>query len=63
MEQRFHLKAGFREIDACEDMEKLRALMKQIISSQENTKAFTREATLQFEKEMEFALSKKFEFK
>ena len=38
VEQRFHLEAAFREIDACKDIEKLRALTKQIITAQENEK-------------------------
>ena len=42
MEQRFHLEAAFREIDTCEDIEKLRELTKQIITAQENEKAFAR---------------------
>ena len=62
VEQRFHLEAAFREIDACEDMEKLRALTKQIITAQQNEKAFAREAMLQLRKEMEFVASKKFGF-
>ena len=33
VEQRFHLEAAFREIDGCEDIEKLRALTKQIIAA------------------------------
>ena len=44
MEQRFHLEAAFREIDACEDIDKLKKLTKQIIASQENEKAFACEA-------------------
>ena len=62
VEQRFHLEAAFREIDACEDIEKLRALTRQIITAQQNEKAFTREAMLQLRKEMEFVASKKFGF-
>jgi hypothetical protein len=62
VEQRFHLEAAFREIDACEDIEKLRALSKQIITAQQNEKAFAREAMLQLRKEMEFVASKKFGF-
>ena len=62
MEQRFHLEAAFREIDACEDMEKLKELTKQIITSQENEKAFAREAMVQLKKEIEFVASKKFGF-
>ena len=62
VEQRFHLEAAFREIDACEDIEKLRALTKQLITAQQNEKAFAREAMLQLRKEMEFVASKKFGF-
>ena len=53
MEQRFHLEAAFREIDACQDLETLRALTKQIITAQENEKAFAREAMVQIRQEME----------
>ena len=63
IEQRFHLEAAFREIDACEDMEKLKELTKQIITSQENEKAFAREAMPQLKKEMDFTVSKKFGFR
>jgi hypothetical protein len=62
VEQRFHLEAAFREIDACEDIEKLRTLTRQIITAQQNEKAFAREAMLQLRKEMEFVASKKFGF-
>ena len=62
MEQRFHLEAAFREIDACDDMGKLKELTKQIITSQENEKAFAREAMVQLKKEIEFVASKKFGF-
>ena len=62
VEQRFHLEAAFREIDACQDLEKLREVTKQIITAQENEKAFAREAMSQLRKEMEFAASKKFGF-
>ena len=58
VEQRFHLEAAFREIDACQDLEKLREITKQIITAQENEKAFAREAMSQLRKEMEFAASK-----
>ena len=57
VEQRFHLEAAFREIDACQDLEKLREVTKQIITAQENEKAFAREAMSQLRKEMEFAAS------
>ena len=62
VEQRFHLEAAFREIDACQDIEKLRALTKQIITAQENEKAFAREALVQVRKEMEAAAEKRFGF-
>ena len=44
VEQRFHLEAAFREIDACQDLEKLREITKQIITAHENERAFAREA-------------------
>ena len=62
VEQRFHLEAAFREIDACQDLEKLREVTKQIITAQENEKAFAREAMSQLRKETEFAPSKQFGF-
>ena len=62
VEQKFHLESAFREIDACGDIEKLRALTKQLITAQQNEKAFAREAMLQLRKEMEFVASKKFGF-
>ena len=62
VEQRFHLEAAFREIDACQDLEKLREVTKQIITAQENEKAFARVAMSQLRKKMEFAASKKFGF-
>ena len=62
MEQRFHLEAAFREIDTCEDIEKLRELTKQIITAQENEKAFAREALAQIRKEMEATAAKRFGF-
>tara|TARA_B100001057_G_scaffold282908_1_gene283302 strand:+ start:299 stop:511 length:213 start_codon:yes stop_codon:yes gene_type:complete len=62
IEQRFHLEAAFREIDACQDMETLRELTKQIITAQENEKAFAREAMAQVRKEMEAAAGKRFGF-
>ena len=61
-EQRFHLEAAFREIDGCEDIEKLRVLTKQIITAQENEKAYVREAMQQVRKEMEAAAQKRFGF-
>ena len=62
VEQRFHLEAAFREIDGCEDIEKLRALTKQIIAAQENEKAFAREAMQQIRKEMEASAQQRFGF-
>ena len=62
VEQRFHLEAAFREIDGCEDIEKLRALTKQIITAQENEKAFAREAMQQIRKEMEASAQQRFGF-
>ncbi len=60
IEQRLHLEATFREIDGCKDIEKLRALTKQIITEQENEKAFAREARKQIRKEMETAAQQQF---
>ena len=62
MEPRFHLEAAFREIDACEDINKLKKLKKQIITSQKNEKAVAREVVVQHRKEIEFSTSKKFGF-
>ena len=62
VEQRFHLEAAFREIDGCEDIDKLRALTKQIITAQENQKAFAREAIQQIRKEMEALAQQRFGF-
>ena len=62
MEQRFHLEAAFWEIDACEDINKLKKLKKQIITSQKNEKAVTRAVMVLHRKEIEFSTSKKFGF-
>lgn len=62
VEQRFHLEAAFREIDACQDIETLRSLTKQIITAQENEKAFAREALVQVRLEMEEAAQRRFGF-
>ena len=59
MEQRFHLEAAVREIDACEDINKLKNLKKQIITSQKNEKVVAREVMVQHRKEIEFSTSKK----
>ena len=62
VEQRFHLEAAFREIDGCQDIEKLRAFTKRIITTQENEKAFSREAMQQIRKEMEGSTRQRFGF-
>ena len=62
VEQRFHLEAAFREIDGCENIDKLRPLTKQIIMAQENEKAFAREAIQQIRKEMEALAQQRFGF-
>ena len=56
------MEASFKEIDGCEDIEKLRALTKQIITAQENEKAFAREAMQQIRKEMEASAQQRFGF-
>jgi len=53
IEQKFCLEASFREIDACSDIESLRELTKQMITEQENEKAFVREAVQHIRYEME----------
>ena len=62
VEQKFQLEAAFREIDACEDIEQLRQLSKQIITAQENEKAFAREAIVQIRRELEAAAARRFGF-
>ena len=62
VEQQFHLEAAFREIDGCDDIEQLRSLTKQIITAQENEKAFARETIAQIRKEMEAAAQQRFGF-
>jgi len=62
VEQKFHLEAVFREVDSCQDIEALRQLAKQIITAQENEKAFARETMAQIRKEMEAAAQKQFGF-
>ena len=62
IEQRFHLESTFRDIDGCEDIEKLRALTKQIITAQENEKAFAREAMQQIRTEIEASAQQRFGF-
>ena len=62
VEQKFHLEAAFRDIDSCEDIEHLRQLTKQIITAQENEKAFAREAIAQIRRELEVSAGKRFGF-
>ena len=62
IEQKFQLEAAFRDIDACEDIEQLRQLTKQIITAQENEKAFAREAIVQIRRELEAAAARRFGF-
>ena len=62
MEQRFHLEAAVRVIDACADINKLKKLKKQIITSQKNEMAVAREVVVRHRKEIEFSTSKKFGF-
>ena len=62
VEQKFHLEAAFREIDSCQDIEQLRQLTKQIITAQDNEKAFAREAIVQIRRELEAAAARRFGF-
>ena len=62
VEQKFHLEAAFRDIDSCRDIEQLRQLTKQIITAQENEKAFAREAIVQIRRELEAAAARRFGF-
>ena len=62
VEQKFHLEAAFREIDSCQDIEQLRQLTKQIITAQENEKAFAREAIVQIRREFEASAARRFGF-
>jgi len=59
IEQKFRLEASFREIDACSDIEALRELTKQIITAQENEKAFVREAVQHIRYEMEAEVARR----
>ena len=52
-EQKFQLEAAFRDIDACDDIGKLREITKAIITAQENEKAFAREAISRMRQEIE----------
>ena len=59
VEQRFHLESAFHKIDACQDLDKLREVIKQIITAQQNEKAFARDAMSWLRKDMESASSQK----
>ena len=60
LEQKFRLEPAFREIDACDDIEMLREVAKQIITSEENEKAAVREAITQIRRELEVELNNKY---
>ena len=60
IEQRFQLEAAFRDIDACDDIGKLREITKEIITAQENDKAFAREAISRMRQEIEAQTSSSF---
>jgi hypothetical protein len=53
IEQKFQLEAAFRDIDACDDIGKLREITKAIITAQENEKAFAREAISRMRQEID----------
>ena len=60
LEQKFRLEAAFREIDACTDIEMLREVTKQIITSEENEKAAVREVLTQMRIEMEVEINNRY---
>jgi len=60
LEQKFRLETAFREIDACGDIEMLREVAKQIITSEENEKAAVREAITQIRRELEVEYNGKY---
>jgi hypothetical protein len=62
IEQKFRLEAAFRNIDACDDIEKLRGITKAIITAQENEKAFAREAISRIRQEIEAQATSSFGF-
>ena len=62
VEQKFNLESTFCEIDACQDIEQLRQLTKQIITAQENEKDFAREAIVQIRREFEASAARRFGF-
>ena len=62
VEQKFHLEAVFRDLDSCQDIQTLRQLAKQIITAQENEKAYARETMVQIRREIEAAAKNQFGF-
>ena len=62
IEQKFQLEAAFRDIDACDDIGKLREITKAIITAQENEKALAREAISRMRQEIEVQASSSFGF-
>lgn len=62
IEQKFQLEAAFRDIDACDDIGKLREITKAIITAQENEKAFARDAILRMRQEIEAQTRSSFGF-
>ena len=61
-EQKFQLETAFRDIDACDDICKLREITKAIITAQENEKAFAREAISRMRQEIELQTRSNFGF-
>ncbi len=62
VEQKFNLEAAYRQIDACDDINQLRQLTKHLITSQENEKAFAREAIKHMRREIESLTVKGLDF-
>ena len=62
IEQKFQLEAAFRDIDACDDIGKLREITKAIITAQENEKAFAREAISRMRQEIDVQTISSFGF-
>ena len=60
IDQKFRLEAAFREIDNCNSIETLREVTKQIITSEENEKAYVREVITHMRKELEVDIFKKY---
>ena len=53
VEQKVQLEGTFHQIDSCQDIHQLRQLAKQIITAQENEKAFAIEAIVKIRREFE----------